>query len=119
MQTHYLPSNPATLTRTLMPEQHIGMMNVHIRVGLALWSGQKDELDDKHVHKCGHHPNYSLKRSAGGEEWEWMKGASMVVVVWGGQSLVCCKETSVLKSQSIGKGGAGVEGGAHTVGAVW
>lgn len=84
MQTHYLPSNPATLTRTLMPEQHIGMMNVHIRVGLALWSGQKDELDDKHVHKCGHHPNYSLKRSAGGEEWEWMKGASMVVVVWGG-----------------------------------
>lgn len=64
MQNHYLPSNPVTLTRTLVPEQHIGMMNVYIRVGLALWSGQKDELNDKHIHKRGHRPNYSLERNA-------------------------------------------------------
>ena len=65
------------LMRTLVPEQHIGMMNVYIRVSLALWSGQKDELDDKHGHKHGHHPNYSLERNARCEEWEWMKGVSM------------------------------------------
>lgn len=64
MQTHYLPSNPATFTRTLVPEQHIGMMNVSVGVGLVLWSGQKHELDDKHIHKRGHHPNYSLGRNA-------------------------------------------------------
>ena len=86
-------------------------------MGLALWSGQKDELDDEHVHKCGHHPNYSLKRSAGCEEWEWMKGASMGGA--GGNLWPAAKETSVPKSQSIGKGRAGVEGGAHRVGAVW
>lgn len=63
MQNHYLPSNPATLTRTLVPAQHIGMMNVYIRMGLALWNGQKDELHGKHIHKCGRPPNYSMGRN--------------------------------------------------------
>jgi len=73
MQTH-LPSNPAMLMRTLVPEQHIGMMNIYIHVGLVLWSGQKDELDDKHIHKHGLRPSYSLERNAACKQW--MKEAS-------------------------------------------
>lgn len=77
MQTCYLPGNPEPLAGILVPEQHTGMMDASIGVGPVLWSGWKDELDDRHVCKCGHHPNYSLQgRAAGCEEREWMKGVS-------------------------------------------
>lgn len=66
MQNHYLPSNPVTLTRSLMPEQHIGMMNVYVRMDLGLRSGQKDELDDKQVHNVAVVPITA---------WEEMQGA--------------------------------------------
>lgn len=52
MQTHYLSSNPAMLTKTLVPQQHRGTINVYVCMSVAL-SGQKDKFDDEHVHKRG------------------------------------------------------------------
>lgn len=93
MQNHYLSSNPVMLARTLVPEQHIGMMNVYICVDFTSWSGQKDEPDDKHFHKCGHRPNYSPGRNAVfcSEEWGWMKA----LMKWG-------KPCSATRSSDIG-----------------
>lgn len=49
MQTCYLPGNPEPLAGILVPEQHTGMMDASIGVGPVLWSGWKDELDDRRV----------------------------------------------------------------------